>query len=211
MLIESRLWIAGVVQQCRDRSLADRLLRQVRACAQSVSQVLVCVDGWGAYPKAIVRAFREKVKMTSGKGRCSLQVWPQLLIGQVIKKQRKHRTVEVKRTLATRERSQLYEPACTTQEGARKSTPPSLNASRRRCANAWPLSPDPPMPACQSALGGRAVGHVSDWMHLQSVLDPSAVGSHSSHGSGSDRSCLEGQRGPLLQGGPRPFRATQTL
>ena len=141
LLIESRLWIAGVVQQCRDRSLADRLLRQVRACAQSVSQVLVCVDGWGAYPKAIVRAFREKVKMTSGKGRCSLQVWPQLLIGQVIKKQRKHRTIEVKRTLATRERSQLYEPACTTQEGARKSTPPSLNASMRRCAKAWLRSP----------------------------------------------------------------------
>src|SRR6266480_5959721 len=107
LLIESRLWIAGLVQHSRDRSLADRLLQQVRACAQSVSQVLVCVDGWGAYPKAIVRAFGERVKTTVGKGRCSLQVWPQLLIGQVIKKQRKHRTVEVKRTLATRERSPL--------------------------------------------------------------------------------------------------------
>ena len=139
LLIESRLWIAGVVQQCRDRSLADRLLRQVRACAQSVSQVLVCVDGWGAYPKAIVRAFREKVKMTSGKGRCSLQVWPQLLIGQVIKKQRKHRTIEVKRTLATRERSQPCEPVCTTHKEARKSIRPTLSASMRRCENGWLL------------------------------------------------------------------------
>src|SRR5436305_11259192 len=93
VLIESRLWIAGVVQKSRDRSLADRLLHQVRACAQSVSQVLVCVDGWRAYPKAIVRAFRERVKTTAGKGRCCLQVWPHLLIGQVIKKQRQHRTV----------------------------------------------------------------------------------------------------------------------
>src|SRR2546425_510998 len=50
LLVESRLWIAGVVQPSRDRSLADRLLHQVRACTQSVSQVLVCVDGWGAYP-----------------------------------------------------------------------------------------------------------------------------------------------------------------
>ena len=107
LLIESRLWIAGVVQPSRDRSLADRLLHQVRACAQAVSQILVCVDGWAAYPKAIVRTFREKVKPTSGKGRCSLQVWPHLLIGQVIKKQRKHRTVEVKRTLLRGEQSGL--------------------------------------------------------------------------------------------------------
>ncbi len=95
------------MQQSRDRSLADRLFRQVRACAQSVSQVLVCVDGWAAYPKAIVRAFRERVKTTAGKGRCSLQVWPHLLIGQVIKKQRQHRTVEVKRTLLRGEESAL--------------------------------------------------------------------------------------------------------
>src|SRR3989440_2108203 len=104
-LIESRLWIAGVVQKSRDRSLADRLLHQVRACAHSASQVLVCVDGWAAYPKAIVRAFRDKVKTTTGKGRCCLQVWPSLLIGQVIKKQRQHRTVEVKRRLLRGEES----------------------------------------------------------------------------------------------------------
>jgi hypothetical protein len=107
LLIESRLWLAGVVQPSRDRSLADRLLQQVRACAHAVSQVLVCVDGWAAYPKAIVRAFRDKVKTTAGKGRCSLQPWPHLLIGQVIKRQRKHRTVEVKRTLLRGEQSGL--------------------------------------------------------------------------------------------------------
>ena len=42
-LIESRLWRAGVVQKSRHRSLADRLLHQVRACAYSASQILVCV------------------------------------------------------------------------------------------------------------------------------------------------------------------------
>jgi len=118
LLIESRLWLAGVVQQSRDRSLADRLLHQVHACAQAVSQVLVCVDGWAAYPKAIVRAFREKVKTTSGKGRCSLQSWPHLLIGQVIKKQRKHRTVEVKRTLLRGEKSAAL--ACLHDSGGGK-------------------------------------------------------------------------------------------
>ena len=118
LLIESRLWIAGVVQQSRDRSLADRLVHQVRACAHAVSQILVCVDGWPAYPKAIVRAFREKVKTTAGKGRCCLQVWPHLLIGQVIKKQHKHRTVAVKRTLLRGEESAAL--ACLRDSGGGK-------------------------------------------------------------------------------------------
>jgi hypothetical protein len=146
LLIESRLWIAGVVQQSRDRSLADRLLRQVRACAQAVSQVLVCVDGWGAYPKAIVRAFRERVKTTVGKGRCSLQVWSDLLIGQVIKKQRKHRTVEVKRRLLRGEESAAL--ACLHDSGGGKNINTSfierfnatmrerLAALTRRCRHA---------------------------------------------------------------------------
>ncbi len=118
LLIESRLWIAGVVQKSRDRSLADRLLHQVRACAHTASQVLVCVDGWAAYPKAIVRAFRERVKTTTGTGRCSLHVWPHLLIGQVIKKQRKYRTVEVKRTLLRGEESAAL--ACLHDSGGGK-------------------------------------------------------------------------------------------
>jgi hypothetical protein len=91
LVIESRLWVAGGVSRTRERVLADRLLQQVRACAAGASQLLVCVDGWSAYPKAIMRAFRDKVKHKAGRGRACLQVWPQLLIGQVITKQRKHR------------------------------------------------------------------------------------------------------------------------
>ncbi len=33
MMVPTRLWLAGVVSQTRDRCLADRLLSQVRACA----------------------------------------------------------------------------------------------------------------------------------------------------------------------------------
>src|SRR5258708_8821657 len=46
---------------------------------------------------------------------------------------------------------------------------------------------------------------------LQSVLGASAAGSHPSHGSRADRSCLECQRGPLLRGGTCSFRAIQTI
>ncbi len=67
LLIESRLWIAGVVQQSRDRSLADRLLRQVRACAHSLSQVLVCVDGWGGVSQGHCAGLSGTSENISGK------------------------------------------------------------------------------------------------------------------------------------------------
>ena len=50
MMVSTRLWLAGVVSQTRDRHLADRLLRHVRACAGAARALLVITDGWGAYP-----------------------------------------------------------------------------------------------------------------------------------------------------------------
>jgi hypothetical protein len=66
MMVSTRLWIAGVVQQTRDRSLAEQLLRQVRRCAHAGRPLLMLTDGWSAYPGSICRAFREKVKRTAG-------------------------------------------------------------------------------------------------------------------------------------------------
>src|SRR5713101_6307897 len=58
MMVSTRLWLGGVVSLTRDRSLADRLLAQVRACCQPVRALLVSTDGWNAYPGSIRRAFR---------------------------------------------------------------------------------------------------------------------------------------------------------
>ena len=99
MEVSSRLWLAGVVQHSRDRVLADRLLQMVRRCACGASQLLVCVDGWASYPQAILRAFPQQVKAGIQAGRAQMQVWPQLIIGQVIKTQKKYRLVSVKHTL----------------------------------------------------------------------------------------------------------------
>ncbi len=96
----SRLWLAGVVSVRRDRELADSLLRHVRACCQGVRALLVCTDGWAPYPKSILRAFRDKVKKTEGRGRCTLEIWPELCIATVIKRTHKNRVVEVTRKLA---------------------------------------------------------------------------------------------------------------
>lgn len=72
----------------------------VRRCGQALRAVLVCTDGFAAYPNSIRRAFREKVKETAGRGRACLHVWPQLYIGTVIKRTVKKRVVEVTRRMA---------------------------------------------------------------------------------------------------------------
>lgn len=100
MMVSTRLWLGGVVQHTRDRGLADRLMAQVRRCAAGVRPLLVLTDGWAAYPGSIGRAFRQKVKQTAGVGRASLQVWPALHIGTVIKHTKKKRVVQITRRMA---------------------------------------------------------------------------------------------------------------
>jgi transposase-like protein/IS1 family transposase len=100
IMVSTRLWLGGTVSLTRDRHLADRLLRMLKACCQPVSALLVLTDGWSAYPNSIRRAFREKGVKTGGRGRCALQAWPELLIGTVIKKTAKKRVVEVIRRMA---------------------------------------------------------------------------------------------------------------
>ncbi len=85
LMVSTRLWLGGVVNSKRDHALADALVDQVRACARLGCSVLVCVDGWTAYPKAILRAFREKIARAGQPGRCRLHVWETLGIARVIK------------------------------------------------------------------------------------------------------------------------------
>jgi transposase-like protein/IS1 family transposase len=100
MMVSTRLWLAGVVSQTRDTRLADRLLQQVRACGQAACELLICTDGWAAYPGSIRRAFRDKVKRTAGRGRASLQIWSGLHIGTVVKHTVHKRLREVVRHLS---------------------------------------------------------------------------------------------------------------
>jgi transposase-like protein len=97
MMVSTRLWIAGAVSQTRDSNLIDRLMLQVRKSCEVLCALLVCTDGFAAYPKSILRAFREKVKRTPGRGRSCLEVWPNLHIGTVIKRTVKRHLEEVVR------------------------------------------------------------------------------------------------------------------
>jgi transposase-like protein len=100
MMVSTRLWLAGVVSQTRDTRLADRLLQQVRACGQAACDLLICTDGWAAYPGSIRRAFRDKVKRTPGRGRALLQIWSGLHIGTVVKHTVNKRLREVVRHMS---------------------------------------------------------------------------------------------------------------
>jgi transposase-like protein len=97
--VSTRLWMAGVVSVQRDTAWADQLLHRVRASCQAVGALLVCTDGWAAYPNSIKRAFREKVKKTVGRGRACLEVWAARCIARVIKHVKKNRVVEVSRKM----------------------------------------------------------------------------------------------------------------
>lgn len=99
MMVSTRLWLGGVVSLTRDRSLADRLLAQGRSCCEPLRALLVCTDGWNAYPGSSRRAFRQKVKETAGRGRACLRVWPPLCIAVVIKRTEKKRVVEITRKM----------------------------------------------------------------------------------------------------------------
>src|SRR5215470_13116595 len=60
LMASTRLFLAGVVSPPRDRALAKQLMGQVRrTCARSVCALLVCTDGWTAYPNSIRYAFRK--------------------------------------------------------------------------------------------------------------------------------------------------------
>jgi transposase-like protein/IS1 family transposase len=99
MEVSSRLWLAGIVQPARDQHLADCLLQRVRRCASGASQLLVCVDGWMCYPAAILRAFHHQITEGIKAGQQQIRIWPQLIIGQVIKTQKKYHLESVKQTL----------------------------------------------------------------------------------------------------------------
>ncbi len=68
MIVSTRLWLAGVVSQTRDRRLADRLMSQVRRSAQTLRPLLVLTDGWRPIRAAFDAPFVKKSKRPAGLG-----------------------------------------------------------------------------------------------------------------------------------------------
>lgn len=102
--VPTRLWLSGVLSHRRDQELIDRLASKVKACALP-RPILLATDGLVSYVKAWKRAFRTPV-FTGRVGRPSLLAWPGVVIGQVIKRHRARRLVEVEARLVQGEASQ---------------------------------------------------------------------------------------------------------
>ncbi len=80
--VATRLWLGAVVSEHRDEALLTRLVQKIRACALC-RPLLMCVDGWRAYPSVLRQVFREAIP--SRWGRPHLRGWDGLVIAQVIK------------------------------------------------------------------------------------------------------------------------------
>jgi transposase-like protein/IS1 family transposase len=99
MTVFSRLFIWGEVSTSRDKSLIRRLFEHVaQAASSSTAPVLVAVDGFAAYPKAILAALHTKQR-TGRPGRPAHIPWPDLHIVQVVKSAQGRRLAEVSRRL----------------------------------------------------------------------------------------------------------------
>ena len=97
MTVGTRLWLAGEVSEQRDLGLIRRLLARVRRCAAR-RPLLICTDGFRAYPRAIREAFRDALP-TGKPGRPRLRLWKTLAIAQVVKHYVQRRVVRVERRI----------------------------------------------------------------------------------------------------------------
>jgi transposase-like protein len=97
IMVRTRLWLGGVIAQSRDEHLIVRLIGKVRSCALA-RPLLFCVDGLKDYLQAIRQTFRSPLPSRIGRPR--LISWPDILIGQVIKKYQGKHVVDIFRRMA---------------------------------------------------------------------------------------------------------------
>jgi transposase-like protein len=91
--VATRLWLGAVIGTHRDEALLTALVQKIRACALC-RPLLVCVDGWRAYPGVLCHLFREAVAL-GGLGRPHLRLWDDLVIAQVVKQYEHGRVIGV--------------------------------------------------------------------------------------------------------------------
>ena len=82
LMVSTRLWLGGAISPTRDRSLIERLVAMVAACA-SFGPLLFVTDGLKTYIDVVRKAFRTRQTGTGGRPR--LNGWPDLVIAQVVK------------------------------------------------------------------------------------------------------------------------------
>ena len=131
--VSCRLWLGGVLSPTRDTGLVRALLALVHLCALPLP-LLIVVDGFPAYLRVIREAFRQAVK-THRPGRPRLIAWADLVIGQVVKHQKRRRFLGVARRLVQGTQAQLEGLIALSQKAGVLNTAfiERLNATFRSC------------------------------------------------------------------------------
>ncbi len=117
MDVFSRLFLWGEVLKRRDKKLIERLMSRVKTVAASTTApILFAVDGFAAYPKAILKIFHTKLR--NGKpGRPRHIPWPNLHIVQVVKHRSGYKLKGITRRLVHGCLQQAYEQVFLSQCG----------------------------------------------------------------------------------------------
>ncbi len=101
--VQSKLWLGATVSTHRDKHLIRGLVELVKAAALC-RPLLLCFDGLQTYVSACRRVFRSPLR-TGKPGRPRLVPWPDIHLGQVIKRYAKRRVTGVTRRLVQGEQS----------------------------------------------------------------------------------------------------------
>jgi transposase-like protein len=96
--VSTRLWLGAVSSPHRDKALIRQVAALIARCAL-LAPLLVAVDGFAAYVKALQAALRLRVP-SGRRGRPRLVPWPAVVIGQVVKQYARRRVVGVSHRLA---------------------------------------------------------------------------------------------------------------
>ena len=132
IMVNTRLWLGGVVGQRRDFSLIAALVAQVHKVALC-RELMLAADGLASYVSAFRQAFR--VPLYTGKpGRPPLVPWPNIAIVQVINAWRVFSVSSAASLKAARRWSGAY---CVRAKGAASSTPPTSSGSTPPSGSAW--------------------------------------------------------------------------
>jgi transposase-like protein len=117
MDVFSRLFLWGEVGRRRNKKLIERLMSGVKMTAASVTTpILFAVDGFAAYPNAILKVFHIKVR-NGLPGRPRHSPWPNLHIVQVVKHRSGRKLKDITRRLVHGCLDQAYEQIFLSQCG----------------------------------------------------------------------------------------------
>jgi hypothetical protein len=166
LAVPTRLWLGGVVAQRRDRQLVQALAQPVRACAVC-RPLLITFDGFRAYRKLFQPVFRSAWP-TGTAGRPRVVVWPDVALGQVVKRYVQRHVTEVERHLIQGSQELLERLLESTQGGGLINTAyiERLNASFR--ASFAPL-------VRRSRAAARATPTLTAGMYLVGCVQPLRV------------------------------------